>query len=147
MCVLRAYGATFDPDAFVRTESIFVHQVYRKGEPRRPRSKRINETSGLTGDVSGASWANLPAQIVDAVHYLTIHEAELRRLVAFPGVDGVVLDFPVDLKQRWIQSYDFPASLVRAAGALGIGLELSLYVPASPVARADDDARPPPTPT
>ncbi len=138
MCVLRASGTTFDPDEFERSPSMLFPRVYRKGEPRGSGSKRVNDRSGLTVDVSDASWADLPAQIADAERFLENLEADLRRLVAFPGVEGVCLDFPVDLKQRWVQSHVFPASLVRAAGALGIDLEQSLYVPAHPEPKADD---------
>jgi hypothetical protein len=54
----------------------------------------------------------------------------LRELVAFSGVDAVVLDFAVWRKDTASQSLHFPPELVAKAGALGLGLEVSVYVAA-----------------
>jgi hypothetical protein len=48
-------------------------------------------------------------------------------LVGFPGVAGVVLDFGVAWRDVAARSNQFPADLVRLAGACGIALELSHY--------------------
>ena len=59
---------------------------------------------------------------------------------AFPGVEGITLDFPIELrigKSVWAQSDRFPASLVTIAGELGLNLELSIYPPPE---EDDDDS-------
>lgn len=133
MCVLRACGDDFNPEDFLRTGRICSCHVFRKGDPRARRSHQPNEVSGFHADVSTASWRDLPAQVADAERYLSNNEPDLRRLIAFPGVTSVVLDFPVNRRDvPLVQSHVFPASLVRAAGALGIELELSLYEPPKP---------------
>ena len=65
--------------------------------------------------------------MTDAVEFLTESAAEVRRLVAFPGVTGVVLDFGIAWRDVVAQSDQFPAELVRLAGSYGIALELSHY--------------------
>jgi hypothetical protein len=133
MCVLRASGPRFAVDRFAERTSLPVHSVYRRGEARFPRSKPKgpkHKISGITVVVSDASWSKLPAQVRDAERFLSKHKREIRRLSRFPGVDGVVLDFPIHLRigRKVVAQFDrFPASLVRAAGELGIALELSTY--------------------
>jgi len=78
--------------------------------------------------VSDAS--DLPSQIADAEKFLAQHSREIERLMRFPGVEGAILDFPINLRigDRVVAQFDrFPASLVRAAGHLGLALELSIY--------------------
>src|SRR5262245_28464993 len=56
---------------------------------------------------------------------------ELTVLRAAPGVEDMRLDFPLDLRidrETVMAQFDyFPPELVSLAGALGLGLELSIY--------------------
>jgi hypothetical protein len=87
--------------------------------------------SGFTVDVSRDSMANLPGQVGDAITFLKEHEPALAMLRSAPGVDELRLDFPVDLRidrQNVMVQFDyFPPELVSRAGALGLGLEISIY--------------------
>ena len=138
MCVLRAGGKAFDVDAFMKKTSLPVSRSYRRGEVRVPQRKggrQKNRDSGLTVGVSDASWSRLAIQVRDAEQFLVTYSKELARLARCPGLEYLVLDFPLYLRigKRIrgsviaVQSDLFPASLVRAAGKLGIGLELSMY--------------------
>ena len=138
MCILRAGGKAFDVDAFMKRTSLPVSRSYRRGEARVPQKKsgRLkHRDSGLTAGVSDASWSRLAAQVRDAEQFLVTYRKELARLARCPGLEYLVLDFPIYLrigkKIRGsviaAQSDLFPASLVCAAGKLGIGLELSMY--------------------
>jgi hypothetical protein len=126
--ILRASGSEFDVDAFVAGSSLEVVTVYRRGEAARtaPNGRKLDR-SGLNVEVSDAGFNDFDEQLRDAVEFLTRHEAEVRRLVAFPGVEGVVLDFGVAWRDVAAQFERFPAELVRLAGACGIALELSHY--------------------
>lgn len=126
--VLRASGPDFDVDAFVADCDWNIAKVFHRGEARNPRrTERKCQESGLNVVVSVAGFHEFPKQLEDAVEFLTRSAAEVRRLVTFPGVTGVVLDFGIAWRDVAAQSDQFPAELVRLAGACGIGLELSHY--------------------
>jgi hypothetical protein len=134
MCVLRASGAEFDPEAFLGASPLEPCNVFRRGELRLPRSKPHGsryEVSGIDIGVSDASWQDLPAQVADAERFLEANREEIGRLARIPGVTDLTLDFPIELRidgeNVVAQSDRLPASLVRLAGALGIAIELSIY--------------------
>ena len=134
MCVLRAFGSRFAANRFAARTSLPIVTVYKRGEPRlrsKPRGAR-HQYSGITAVVSDASWSDLQAQARDAVRFLVKHNREIRRLSRLPGVDELVLDFPIDLRigARSVAQFDrLPATLVWNAGRLGLALELSIYGP------------------
>jgi hypothetical protein len=134
MCVLRAVGTTFDPDAFLSTSSLPRAEAYRAGEPRLPRTQPHGpryQRSGLTIGVSEAEWDDLPSQVLDALNFLRAHREEVSQLVAFPGVEAVKLDFPCPVRADGVsvlaQFEYLPPALLAEAGTLGVGIELSLY--------------------
>ena len=134
MCVLRVHGEDFDVDRFLVESSLEPYEVYRRGERRFPKStrnKECNEYSGLKINVSDKGWDDLTGQIDDAILFLDTNSAALEQLVAFPNVDRLTLDFPVDLRidgTTIVGQSDFlPPSLLKLAGTIGIWIELSLY--------------------
>jgi len=134
MCVLRASGPEFDPDAFLGTSPLQPSKVFRRGESRLPRSKPEgprHEASGISIDVSDASWRDLSAQIADAERFIKANRLEIKRLAKSPGITDLTLDFPIESRmggENVVAQFDkFPATLVSLAGALGIALELSIY--------------------
>lgn len=140
--LLRASGPDFDVDAFVADCGWRIARVFHRGDaranlPRARTGERKYEESGLNVVVSEAGLDDFAAQITDAVAFLSEHDAEVRRLVDFPGVTGIVLDFGVARRDVAAQSDQFPADLVRLAGACGIALELSNY----PISDGDSAAR------
>lgn len=99
MCVLRASGLDFDPDAFLGTSPLHPCKVFRRGDLRLPRSKPDeprHETSGINIDVSDASWQDLPTQVADAERFIKANRREIERLAQTPGVTDLTLDFPVE---------------------------------------------------
>lgn len=134
MSVLRASGPELDPDVFVAGSSLVPCSVRRLGEPRMPKTRPDGPTykvSAVTFVVSDAGWDDLASQVADAERFLRENHDELERLSGFPGVIEMVLDFPVALRidgeTACSQLERFPASLVRAAAALDLALELSIY--------------------
>ena len=135
MCVLRVSGRKFDPTRFLANSKLEPYSVYRAGEPRTPsrRQHEVHETSGFKVDVSDGAWDSLSSQVLDAIAFLRKHRRALAKLRSNPKVEDARLDFPLDLridrKNVYAQFNYFPAELVSLAGALGLGLELSLYPP------------------
>ncbi|GJM22832.1 MAG: hypothetical protein DHS20C15_27470 [Planctomycetota bacterium] len=72
-----------------------------------------------------------PRQVEDALRFLGEHESALKRVARLPGLDWFVLDFPSELRigtdDVVVQTDAFPAPLLRAAGEIGLGIELTTY--------------------
>ena len=80
-------------------------------------------------DVSEADFGEFKAQIEDAIVFLQSHRTDIKLMMSEPGASGV-LDFAIEWRDDVAQFDNFPATLVREAGNLGLSLELSHY-PAS----------------
>ena len=129
-CILRASGQFFASRSYARRTTLSVVSVYVRGELRLPRTKpsgKRHTTSGVNIEVSNADFTNLKRQIRDAVAFLTQHRLALRRLARIAGVETMTLDFGIADRDVAVQSDYFPPELITAAGALGIGIEISRY--------------------
>jgi hypothetical protein len=126
--VLRAYGASFDVDAFLKDSRLSPSRVWRIGEPSSRSGASPNRSSGLTVAVSEAEMSNLSHQIQETVAFLQSHVDELARLVAFAGVDEIGIDFAVSWRDDVVTQTDsLSAELVGLAGRLGLGIDISHY--------------------
>ena len=129
-CILRAYGDDFDVHSFVQGSSLIADSVWVKGEKRFPGGARIqiiNDSSGIRVVASDAEFTELPRQIEEAISFLHENHDEIRKLTTFPGVEGAVLDFGVDIYPPAWASFTFPPELLSFAGAAGVSLCLSVY--------------------
>ena len=77
--------------------------------------------------VSEKDGADLPGQIADAIFFLSTNAEALRALIEDFGCTAS-LGFGVWRQGALSQSVSFPASLIATAGALRIGIDVSLYV-------------------
>src|SRR5262245_47250825 len=133
MCVLRVTGRAFDAAGYLATSELTAYKVFRAGEPRSPSKPqgRRHAVSGFSVDVSDPSGKDLQGQVEDAVAFLARYEDELLKLRSAPGVEDLRLDFPVDLRidrRSVMAQFEYlPPELLRRAGALGLGIELSIY--------------------
>jgi hypothetical protein len=128
-CVLRATGMEFEPEAFLRDSDLDANPVYRRGGPvweHKPDGEKCT-VSGFHVGVSDADFNDLPGQIDDTIRFLERRQAELRRLVSFPGVERVRLDFGIERRDVAVQRDSFPPDLLRLIGQLGLHLVVSLY--------------------
>jgi hypothetical protein len=126
-CVLRIGGKNLDPDALVRILGMPIYRIDRKGEPRVLRSRGMYEAGAIHLDVSNAAFADLQAQVADAIAFLAANAGPLGAATRFPGVDYATLDFAVERTDVTIDSKQLPPDLLRRAGELEIGIELSIY--------------------
>ena len=123
--VLSASGDCFEPQRFLGDSAFIPCNVFRKGELKAQSRSWIS--SGFTVVVSEASGDDLARQIQDAIEFLRTHKEEVVRLRRFEGLDGIDLDFGVNRKNGFLQSSYLPPELVTLAGALGVGIEISIY--------------------
>ena len=76
--------------------------------------------------VSDCEFDDVPSQLQDALDFLNDHAAEISLLMLTPN-SAATLDFAREVRGEGFQYLAFPAVLVQRAGALGMGLEISLY--------------------
>ena len=133
MCVLRVSGTEFEADKYLALSGLEAITVYRRGEPRfasKPNGRKLG-SSGFNVGVSDGAWEPLGGQVDDAIAFLKKNRDAITMLRSAPGVESMRLDFPVDLKIDRVnivtQFEYFPPELVSLAGALGLGIEMSIY--------------------
>ena len=128
-CVLRASGAYFDVDEFLKTSTLDVLTAFRRGAGQFPNSSvtRKSEFSGMSVSVSTREFSDLAGQVEDAILFLTENDRELKRLRDFPGLERMDLDFPVEDRDIVYQRDAFPHQLLSLLGNLRIGLVISRY--------------------
>lgn len=131
--VLHVDGEEFEPDSVLPSLSLRPYRVYHKGErvaPEGPRSKKLHRSGGFSCDVSSANGL-LSEEVADALTFLTTYYPDLARLRDHPAVEDMRIDFGYHLRldgERVVVQCDFlPPELLRLAGELSIGFELSLY--------------------
>lgn len=76
--------------------------------------------------VSDCDFDDVSGQLQNALDFLSNHAAEIRLLMQTSG-SAATLDFAREAREEGFQYLAFPAVLVQRAGALGMGLEISLY--------------------
>jgi len=133
MCVLHVSGKTLDPDKELAASGLTPRRIGRAGEPRlrsKPDGDRLDHST-FSVDVSEASWSSLVDQVNDAVAFLKTHYDTLKSVRTAPGVEDMRLDFPLDLRidrEKVFAQFDYlPPELISLAGALGLGIEISIY--------------------
>jgi hypothetical protein len=131
-CVLRARGSDFAVDDFLSTSTLKPIVIARRGQPQYPNistTSAIPNDSGLHIVASEADFSEVNVQIADSIYFLEQNSSELARLIAFPGVERVSLDFGIEERETAAQRECFPPELLRIAGNLGVWIEFTLYPP------------------
>ena len=122
-CMLRATGDNFQPSDFLRDSTFEPCNIFRKGE--RKSASSVWDTSGITVDVSSED--EFSAQVRDAVTFLETNRAELLRLKQIAGLEEMSLDFGVNERNSFLQSYFFPLKIIHLASEFELELEVSIY--------------------
>lgn len=132
-CYLRAWGATFDVDAFLARSPIPWDPVWRKGQRMEivlKGRKAEHDDAGVTTLVTDVG-ETLEAMSPGAIGFLVANEAEMQRLSTWPGVERVCLDFGVAWYEDMAAQYSrLPPELLRLAGRHGVWVEISHYLTA-----------------
>jgi hypothetical protein len=132
-CTIAVLGSNLDIDEFLSRSKLKVTAKTYKGQPRfrtKPDGEKI-PYSFIATSTSNAGFDNLPKQITDTIRYLKRNREKLRHISTTKGVQYATLDFGIDLridrKKVLTQSEYFPSALVKLAGELGLGIEVSIY--------------------
>ena len=129
-CMLRLGGKELDVKSLIRSFNLEVSKVWIKGEAKfRNRPDKLNTNSGLNIIVSDAEFNEFSLQKEQAEVYLSDNLEQLKKVVQYQGVDNVYIDFGIEWRDVYIQSDYFPASLVKLAGEIGLGIEITQYSP------------------
>lgn len=129
-CYLRVCGDAFDVVEYLKASDFEDVHHYFKGQSKTPKSNpkmNIHRTSGVTITASDAEQSDFAAQISESIQFLKAKKKEIERLLRFPGIESARLDYGIERKDVFGQFDYFPPELLRLAGQLGIGIELSQY--------------------
>jgi hypothetical protein len=130
MCVLRVTSSRDSFAAFLARTSLPVYESHEKGDVQTIRTRMPpHEDYGFKCNVSDKGFDDLKGQVEDAIAFLSRHRDELLELSRDHQVDDIRLDFPYSCRLHRVaaQCEYLPPALLRAAGELGIGIEMSLY--------------------
>ena len=130
-CILRVWGADLAVDALAIATPLTPYRLSRKGEHRHNSARQFDRSSAHFS-VSDLDLDEFEGQVGETIRFLEQHSAELKRILAFPGVEGAVLDFGLAWRDVAAQVDRLPAALITLAGNLGIGIELSHYSVSEP---------------
>ena len=138
-CVLRAVGAEFEVDAFLRCSRLSPLKVWRRGDRLGSRTapeqllieheiaeKKYGQ-SGFAVVASAASFRDPVRQATDAACFLRRHEIALSQLAHCPGIEAILLDFGIEDRPVEQQTNYFPPELLDLMGRLNIGLVVTRY--------------------
>jgi hypothetical protein len=128
-CYLRVYGADLDVDALLARIALEPDRCWRVGQPRfktRPKGEKL-KYSGASFVASDAEMNDFHAQLRDARNFLEKNRKKLRAIADFPGVEGVILDFGIELRDAPLHSDYLPPELIALAARARVGIELSHY--------------------
>jgi hypothetical protein len=126
---LKVAGRDFDVDAYLQSGTLVPVGVYRRSESRFPTLPRARKSleSGFNVVVAQNAISDFEVLVEDALGFLGHHRQAIRTLRRRKGVESVTLDFRLQRSPEPMPVRVFPEGLVRLAGELGLGLELSLY--------------------
>lgn len=130
MCFLKIHSKNYTFKKFCETTKVPLYSVFDKDEYRNKSRTRKSDYFVVSFDVSDAEWDDFPAQVNDAIKFLTVNFSELDKLISeTPDAEGY-LDFPLysRLNEEVVNQNDhLPKELIRLAGKLGLGIEMAIY--------------------
>jgi len=126
---IHALGESFDVDAFVRTCSMSLSSVWRRGEPKVVGGASLYPTSGIAFNLGDGRIVPFPEQEQLAVAFLKAHRDDLKALGQFPGVSHFTLGLQyLRTFQRESFGCCMSASKWLMWHCLDVGCSLSHYV-------------------
>lgn len=129
-CILRIGGNDFDPAKFQEQAGLENAKITLKGEL--VNNRRPAKDSRIQVVTSRAGLDDLSTQIEDTIAFLEANRERLQHIGTTAGIEFAVVDFGVYVSipyftEDQINSTYFPAALMAAVGALGLGVSLSQF--------------------
>ena len=134
MCIFHVRSSTHSFKAFLEDHpELPVYQQHEKGEVPKIRSEQgPHQDYGFSCEVSDRPWDSVAGQVVDMISFLEVYTPHLQALQDSHAVEDWRFDLPYEcrLDEQTHGQFDYLSpKLIRLAGALNIGIELSLYWP------------------
>ena len=134
MCIFRATSKNNSFIEFRRLNPDFpVYKTHEKGErPGIGKEESAYEEYCIYCEVSDRDWQDTKGQVTDMISFLEVYAPFLIKLQKTHDIDDWRFDLPYECKlneTRFTQYEYLPPKLIKMAGALEIGIELSLYWP------------------
>ncbi len=130
MCVLHVRSRRTSFMKFLEGNDMPVYQSHDKGDISAIGKRLPHDDYGFSCGVSDREWVDFAGQIEDAHKFLREYEESIRELRDTHDVDELRFDFPYSCRldaQIVVQCDYLPPELLRLAGELGVGIEMSLY--------------------
>jgi hypothetical protein len=136
MCVLHVNSKNRSFKLFLEENpGLPAYQSHEKGElPNIGKEDVVYEDYGFSCEVSDRAWNDVEGQIVDIISFLEVYTPYLTTLKETHEIDDWRFDLPYECgldETHFTQCNFLPPKLMRLAGTLEIGVELSLYWPNS----------------
>ena len=127
-CILRIIGNELNLNDLLKV-NLIADTTWEKGTPRlktKPDGKK-HLHSGASYLASLADFDEFEQQISDSIKYLKQNNKLIQEIMSLPDVDEASLDFGINKRDVIVQCDFFPLELIKIAGELGLGIELSQY--------------------
>jgi hypothetical protein len=136
MCIFHASSPQQSFKEFLEQHpELPVYQHYEKGDILKISvDKTPTDDYGFSCEVSDRDWQDVDGQVVDMISFLEVYAPQLRYIKENYTLDDWHFDLPYECQlngECFVQTDFLPAKLLRLAGDLEIGIELSLYWPAA----------------
>ena len=133
-CVLRIGGVNFKVNEFLKATNLKAYITYLKGDQIgfTKNANNTYQTNGCSFDLSKAEFDQFDIQKKDALSFLETNFEKLKLLPKFGlHIDEIpVIDFGIYTRMFDvdIQSDYFEPKLLKLAGELNFGIEISQYI-------------------
>ncbi len=135
MCVLHVSSKTMSFGDFIEGSSLPIYRSHEKGDPGIIPRRPAFADYGFSCKVSKKKFSDFKGQVKDAISFLNTNLHELTTLVEQYEIDNIRLDFPIEnrmVKMDLASQCDYlPPELIKLAGNIGLGIEMSQYWPAN----------------
>jgi hypothetical protein len=127
-CILRISGTDLSLDE-LEIIKLVPDSIWQRGTPiisNKPDGKKYAST-GARYIVSDADFDEFDIQKNEAIEFLTNNNRIIEEMIKLPSVEYASLDFGIERRDVAVQCDSFQPELLKLAGNLGLGIELSQY--------------------